>query len=269
MSDQHMTSEAREYDLYGHPHAEGQDCEFLRQAFESYHGSVRQALDLACGTGRHALRLAKDGYDVTGVDISEGMLAVAAEKAAASGVNVAWVQGDAREMEFSARFDAAYILFNTMICWATNEELIRFQGCVHRALRPGGVFAIEVPNLWPSIANSEFKSSISRWESGVEADGVKRVRDTTLTVSSINNLYYREHHERRWRDGQELQPEDSSGMSRIFSFNELDLLARLTHFETRDVFGTMDMLQKIGDPHLVARMEDPPRSYVLVLQKLT
>ena len=269
MSDQRTISEAREYDLYGHPYTEDQDCAFLKQAFESYHGNVREVLDLACGTGRHALILAKEGYDVTGVDISEGRLAVAAEKAAAWGVSIVWVQADVREMEFSAQFDAAYILFNTMICWTTNEELIRFMGCVNRALRPGGVFVIEVPNLWPLVANGEFKSSISRWESGVEADGVKRVRDTTLTVSSINNLYYREHHERRWRDGQELQPKDSSGMSRIFSFNELDLLARLTHFETRDVFGTMDMLQKIGDPHLVARMENPPRSYVLVLQKLT
>ncbi len=267
MSDERSISEAREYDLYGHPYTEDQDCAFLKQAFQSYHGNVREVLDLACGTGRHALILAKEGYDVIGIDISEGMLTVAAEKAAASGASVGWVQGDAREMEFSARFDAAYILFNTMICWTTNEELIRFLGCVHKALRPGGIFVIEVPNSWSSLAKGEFKNSTSRWESGVEADGTKRVRDTTLTVSSVNNLYYLECHERRWRDGQELEPKDSSDRMRIFSLNELDLLAMLTRFEIPDVFGAMDITQRIGEPHLVARMENAPRSYVLVLRK--
>jgi len=268
MSDQRTISEAREYDLYGHPYTEDQDCAFLKQAFQSYHGNVREVLDLACGTGRHALILAKEGYDVTGVDISEGMLAVAAEKAAAWGLHIEWVQADLRHTAFSARFDAAYVLFNTMMCWTTNEELIRFLGSVHEALRPGGVFVIEVPNYWALLANGDFKSSTSRWEGGVEGNGVKRVRDTTLTVSSINNLACANHHERSWRDGQELEQKDLSQRMRLFSLNELDLLARLTHFEILDIFGAMDIMQKIGDQHLVAHMENPPRSYVLVLRKL-
>ena len=260
--------EAWEYDLYGHPHTEERDCEFLKQVFESYHEGVRDVLDLACGTGRHALVLAKDGYGVTGVDITEGMLAAAAEKAAARGVSVTWVQADVREMEFSAQFDAAYILFNMMMCWTTNDEQIRFLGRVHEALRPGGVFIIEVPNYWALLANGELKNSTSRWESKVESNGVKRVRDTTLTVSSINNLAYVNHHERSWRGDQELEPRDLGNPMRLFSLNELDILCRLTHFEIRDVFGTMDMTQKLGDTRLVARMENPPGSYVLVLRKL-
>jgi SAM-dependent methyltransferase len=195
------------------------------------------------------------------------MLAVAAEKAAECGVSVAWVQADVRDMEFATQFDAAYILFNMMICWPTNDELIRFLGRVHTALRPGGVFVIEVPNNWASLSNGEFKNSTSSWESGVEGNGLRMVIDTTLTVSSINNLASVSRHVRSWLDGKEREPKDSGWMMRIFSLNELDLLTRLTHFETLDVFGAMDMNQKIEDPHRVARAETPPRSYVLVLRK--
>lgn len=43
-------------------------------------------LDVGCGTGRHAVELAKRGFDVTGVDLSAGMLAQARQAADAAGV---------------------------------------------------------------------------------------------------------------------------------------------------------------------------------------
>ena len=52
-------------------------------------------LDMGCGTGRHAVELAERGFRVTGVDISEGMLAEARKKAEAAGVEVSWVHADA------------------------------------------------------------------------------------------------------------------------------------------------------------------------------
>ena len=53
-------------------------------------------LDMGCGTGRHSIPLALAGYRVTGVDISTGMLLEAKRNARAAGVQVAWVQADAR-----------------------------------------------------------------------------------------------------------------------------------------------------------------------------
>src|SRR3979490_3319069 len=57
----------------------------------------RRILDLPCGQGRHAIELARRGYDVTGVDLSTYMLGVARERAEASGVEVRWLAGDMRE----------------------------------------------------------------------------------------------------------------------------------------------------------------------------
>jgi len=62
------------------------ECDLLEEVFRRYRdGNVRTILDLGCGTGNHAIRLARRGYEVTGVDRSPEMLAKAEWKAAELG----------------------------------------------------------------------------------------------------------------------------------------------------------------------------------------
>src|SRR5439155_23624038 len=56
-------------------------------------------LDLACGTGRMALRLATLGYQVTGVDLMPEMIDWARQKAAKQAVSIEWVVADARRSQ--------------------------------------------------------------------------------------------------------------------------------------------------------------------------
>ena len=67
-------------------------------------------LDVGCGTGRHALELAKRGYVVTGIDLSSGMLARAAEAAKTARVSVNWIQSDATRFSLPGRYDGAVCL---------------------------------------------------------------------------------------------------------------------------------------------------------------
>lgn len=67
-------------------------------------------LDIGCGTGRHAVELAKRGFAVTGVDLSSGMLDQARAKAQQRGVEVRWIQSDARTFQLDCAFDAAICL---------------------------------------------------------------------------------------------------------------------------------------------------------------
>src|SRR2546427_1722798 len=62
-------------------------------------------LDLACGQGRHAIELARRGYDVTGVDLSPYLLEVANARASEAGVRVRWLVGDMREAIKADPFD--------------------------------------------------------------------------------------------------------------------------------------------------------------------
>ncbi|MFQ7057914.1 MAG: class I SAM-dependent DNA methyltransferase [Turicibacter sanguinis] len=66
-------------------------------------------LDVGCGTGTISILLAKEGYDVTGIDLSEDMLAIAYEKTLAEGLGIHYVQQDMCRLEGFIGFDGAVI----------------------------------------------------------------------------------------------------------------------------------------------------------------
>jgi len=67
-------------------------------------------LDVGCGTGRHAIELAKRGYAVTGLDLSSEMLSRAAAAAKAENVHVEWIRSNATQFTLPERYDAAVCL---------------------------------------------------------------------------------------------------------------------------------------------------------------
>jgi SAM-dependent methyltransferase len=67
-------------------------------------------LDVGCGTGRHAIELAKRGYAVTGLDLSLGMLARAGEAARIAGVTADWIHADATQFSLVGKYDGAVCL---------------------------------------------------------------------------------------------------------------------------------------------------------------
>src|SRR5438874_10808168 len=70
-------------------------------------------LDVPCGQGRHAIELARRGYDVTGVDPSPYLLDVAKARAETAGVEVRWLEGDMRRRVPGQTFDLVLNLFTS------------------------------------------------------------------------------------------------------------------------------------------------------------
>ena len=98
-------------------------------------------LDIGCGTGRHAVELAKRGYQITGVDISAGMLAEARKAARQAKVDVTWVQADAVKFTSAEKFDAAICLCEGAIgLLGTGDDPIEHDLSIlrniHAALKP-------------------------------------------------------------------------------------------------------------------------------------
>ena len=79
------------------------ECDFIEREI-NYNKTVR-ILDIGCGTGRHTIELAKRGYTVIGIDLSESLLNRAKEKASAQNLQIDFQLHDARELPFLNEFD--------------------------------------------------------------------------------------------------------------------------------------------------------------------
>jgi predicted RNA methylase len=102
-------------------------------------------LDLACGTGRHAVDLARRGYEVVGFDLSLAMLARAGDEAQDREAKLNFVQGDMREMSFDEQFDGVFC-WNTSFGYFEEEKNALVIDRIHRSLRAGGLFLLDVVN---------------------------------------------------------------------------------------------------------------------------
>ncbi|MHB9022568.1 MAG: class I SAM-dependent methyltransferase [Armatimonadota bacterium] len=124
----------------------GPEVAFLLDRLAAGVSPDAKVLDLACGQGRHAIPLARQGFRVTGLDYQENLLRVARETAGEAGADVRWVQGDMRSLPFAdASFDAVVNMF-TAFGYFSDEENARVIGEIARVLRPGGTFILDVAN---------------------------------------------------------------------------------------------------------------------------
>jgi SAM-dependent methyltransferase len=102
-------------------------------------------LDLACGYGRHANRLAALGHSVTGVDTMPGFLALARQQAHEMGVQVDYRQGDMRQVGFLEEFDRVLLLFTSFGYFEDSQNELVVENMA-RALKSGGRLMFDTPN---------------------------------------------------------------------------------------------------------------------------
>lgn len=100
-----------------------------------------QLFDLCCGMGRHAISLAELGYQVTGLDLSQALLAEAKKLHGAE--QVRWVCGDMREVAFANKFDAVVNLFTSFGYFESDAENKRVLAHIRAALKPGGKWLLD------------------------------------------------------------------------------------------------------------------------------
>jgi len=101
-------------------------------------------LDLCCGHGRHAIPLAQRGYMVTGLDLSEVFLREAEKEALAKAVHVDLLHADMRNIPFENEFDAVINIFTAFGYLENQDEDQQVLNQVCKALKPGGLFLLEI-----------------------------------------------------------------------------------------------------------------------------
>ena len=120
-------------------------ADFIEKNFEK-EMSIRPelVLDLACGTGRMTLELAKRGYDMTGIDLSPEMLDAARTLADEDGNDVLWLCQDMREFELYGTVDAAVCCLDSINHLTDDGDLERCLSLVHNYLIPDGIFIFDI-----------------------------------------------------------------------------------------------------------------------------
>lgn len=137
---------------------------------EIQHDKSTRILDIGCGTGRHSIELARRGYSVVGVDLSESQLKRARENAYRENVSVRFHRADARRLEFSREFDLVIMLcegaFPLMETDEMNFEILKNAA---NALRQRGKFIFTTLNgLYPlfhsvkDFINSHYEGDVSK-----------------------------------------------------------------------------------------------------------
>ena len=105
-----------------------------------------KVLDLCCGCGRHAMELRKQGYDVTGLDLSEELLDMAHAVNSESNLDVKFIRCDMREIPYESHFDVIVSFFTSFGYFADRADDMKVLSSMAKALKPGGRFLIDYMN---------------------------------------------------------------------------------------------------------------------------
>jgi SAM-dependent methyltransferase len=202
-------------------------------------------LEVACGTGRVAIPIAKLGFDVTGLDIVPGMLARAREKSA--GLPARWVDGDARTFDLCEQFRLVFMTGNAFQAFTTNEDQATLLQRIRAHLHVEGLFAFETRNpLMPGTTTRaglfvplETRTEEDTWPAYINKAGqVVRVSTTQVYDHSSQIVHLTGY--KRWNDGEQARESVSRTALRYTFPRELDALLHYNGFNVLRTYGDWD-----------------------------
>jgi SAM-dependent methyltransferase len=206
-------------------------------------------LELACGTGRALLPLARRGFHVTGVDVSPAMLAIAQSRLQVAGLEgrVRLVQQDMRELDLGGRFNLAFALVNSFSHMLTLDDQLAALAAIRRHLEPGGILILDLFNpdmgrlldfrghvvLDKQMADPRTGHTITKYRSE-QVDLGQQVIDVTYVMDEVDG------------EGRLRRTIFPFALRYFFRF-ELELLLRHAGLELEAMYGSYDLEEFGGE----------------------
>lgn len=167
-------------------------------------------LEIACGTGRVTIPIAKLGFPTTGLDIVPGMLEQAKRKSA--GLPIRWVEADARTFDLHEQFRLIFLTGNAFQAFVSNAEQASLLQRIRAHLHDEGLFAFETRNpLLPNTKTREgfFPLLETRTDEEerplfINVDGNDVQESITQVYNPVTQILHLTG-QKRWRDGKEAR----------------------------------------------------------------
>ncbi|ADO82956.1 Methyltransferase type 11 [Ilyobacter polytropus DSM 2926] len=201
------------------------ECNFIED--EIYHNKNIRILDIGCGTGRHSIELAKRGYYVTGIDLSESMLKRAKEKSEEEKVDVYFQKADARNLTFKEEFDLAIMICEGAFSLMETDEMnYQILESAAKSLKENGKLIFTTLNALFPLYHS-VKDFI---------ESQKQEGNASCEKSSFDLMTFREHNTTSLEDDSGNQMELHCN-ERYYAPSEITWILKSLGFKTIDIYG--------------------------------
>jgi ubiquinone/menaquinone biosynthesis C-methylase UbiE len=209
------------YDLFYGAKPYAAEAGYLRGLLRQFSmRPVRRVLDIACGTGSHAIELERLGYEIVGSDISDDMLTRAKVKAQDARSGVRFEKHDMRTLDVASQpFDAVLCLFDAIGHVQTTAAIKQTFRAVHRHLREDGLFVLE---FWHAAAMAGQHDPLRVRKFATERGEILRLSQTTvdlaLQCATVEHAIYDLRSDGTYQTAVERQ------VNRFFSLQEMSAL---------------------------------------------
>ena len=155
---------------------------------------VKNVLDMASGSGRHAEIFAKKGFNVTAVDLSENLISIGKKNAESENVKIEFVHSDIRRFDPNIKYHLILNLFTSIGYFEKDEENYFILNKAYNLLENNGYFVLDYfnksfveNNLVPSTVD-EFDGSVITQNRFIEGERI--IKEITIDNKGKINKYF-------------------------------------------------------------------------------
>lgn len=192
-------------------------------------------LELCCGTGRLTIPIAKDGYNICGVDYTLSMLEQARVKASEVGLGINFIEADIRTLNLQEKFDLIFMPFNSIHHLYKNEDLFKALKGIKNHLKAEGFFLLDCfnPNIQYIVKGEKEQKVIAEYTTNDERKVLIKQTMCYENATQINRIKWHYFINDKFHSVQNMD-------MRLFFPQELDSYLEWAGFNVIHKFGSFE-----------------------------
>lgn len=222
--------------------------DYIEEIFIKHQLQPKMILDLGCGTGTMTTKLAKNGYEMIGVDISPEMLFVAKEKADKEKLDILYLCQSMTELDLYGTVDCVLSICDSLNYLLETDELFETFCNVNNYLNPGGlfIFDLNMESKFEEMGDQTFAEVFDTcayiWEN--EYNHQMKINEYALTLFIENDGVYKRfeemHYERAYSIEEITRLLEKSGLKleavyEELTFNTPNATSHRVYFVAREI----------------------------------